>query len=187
MAPILTAISILDNTVFHDPFGQVYFTQADVCDILYRNPKIDLSRFQLEDAEQYNSSIRKLNADLDPIAKYQTPTISLEQFDQDNQNKWMMPKQYQDLDIRTELLARCVNTTQRDRVELELKFFEENNLLDLVRYIKYLVDTMNQHNIVWGVGRGSSTASYVLYLLGLHMIDPIEYDIPLEEFFKQGH
>lgn len=172
--------------MYCDPFGQVYFTQSELCDLLYTNPDLDLSQFQLEDADQYNTSIRKLNVDFKTIGKYQPLDIDITEFDHARQQRWFMPKEYQTLDIGAELLSRCSNETQKDRVRLELAFFEENNLLDLVRYIKYLVDTMNQHNVVWGVGRGSSTASYVLYLLGLHMIDPIEYNIPLEEFFKKG-
>jgi DNA polymerase III alpha subunit len=34
------------------------------------------------------------------------------------------------------------------------------------------------------VGRGSSVASYVLFLIGVHKIDPIKYELPIEEFFK---
>jgi DNA polymerase III alpha subunit len=50
--------------------------------------------------------------------------------------------------------------------------------------MKYVVDTLRENNIVWGVGRGSSVASYVLHLIGVHKIDSIKYNIPIEEFFK---
>lgn len=182
----MTAISISVNNMYCDPYGQVYFTQNEICDLLYTNPELDLSQFRLKDADQYNTSIKKLNVDFRPVERYQQLTIDIAEFDQVRQQKWLMPQEYQNLDIGAELLARCSSEIQKDRVRLELAFFEQNNLLDLVRYIKYLIDTMNQHNIVWGVGRGSSSASYVLYLLGLHMIDPIKYNIPLEEFFKKG-
>jgi DNA polymerase III alpha subunit len=43
---------------------------------------------------------------------------------------------------------------------------------------------MRDNNIVWGVGRGSSVASYVLYLLGIHKIDSIKYNLSPDEFFK---
>jgi DNA polymerase III alpha subunit len=49
-----------------------------------------------------------------------------------------------------------------------------------------MVDVMSEKSLVWGVGRGSSTASYVLYLIGVHSINSIKYDIPIEEFFKLG-
>ena len=52
--------------------------------------------------------------------------------------------------------------------------------------MKYIIDTLRENNVVWGVGRGSSVASYVLFLLGVHKIDSVKYNLPLEEFFKGG-
>ena len=57
-------------------------------------------------------------------------------------------------------------------------------MMAVLKCMKYIVDTLREHNIVWGVGRGSSVASYVLHLLGVHKIDSIKYDIPIGEFFK---
>jgi DNA polymerase III alpha subunit len=57
-------------------------------------------------------------------------------------------------------------------------------LFDLLRYLKYLVDTLKSNNMIWGVGRGSSVASYVLYLLGVHKIDSMFYDLDITEFLR---
>jgi len=62
--------------------------------------------------------------------------------------------------------------------------FQERDMFMILRYLKYLVDTMRKHNIVWGVGRGSSVASYVLYLLGVHRINSLHYDLSIDEFLK---
>ena len=62
--------------------------------------------------------------------------------------------------------------------------FQEREAFDLLRYLKYLVDTMRKNNIVWGVGRGSSVASYVLYLIGVHKINSMYYDLDIAEFLK---
>ena len=43
---------------------------------------------------------------------------------------------------------------------------------------------MRENQLIWGVGRGSSTASYVLYLLGVHRIDSMYYDLDPEEFLR---
>jgi DNA polymerase III alpha subunit len=50
--------------------------------------------------------------------------------------------------------------------------------------MKYLVDTLRKNIIVWGVGRGSSVASYILYLIGVHRIDSLYYDLDIAEFLK---
>ena len=82
------------------------------------------------------------------------------------------------------LYGMCTTSEQTDRVSLELELFIQHNMMDLLYYLKYLVDTMRENNIVWGVGRGSSVASYVLYLLGVHKVDSIKYELDIKEFLK---
>jgi DNA polymerase III alpha subunit len=62
--------------------------------------------------------------------------------------------------------------------------YQERDLFDLLRYLKYLVDVMNDNQVIWGVGRGSSVASYVLYKLGVHRIDSLHYDLDPAEFLR---
>ena len=57
-------------------------------------------------------------------------------------------------------------------------------MIDVLRYLKYLVDTMRKHKIVWGVGRGSSVASYCLFLIGVHRVDSVLYQLDIKEFLK---
>jgi len=57
-------------------------------------------------------------------------------------------------------------------------------MYDVLHVMKYIVDTLRANNILWGVGRGSSVASYVLFLIGIHKVDSIKYNLPIEEFFK---
>lgn len=72
-----------------------------------------------------------------------------------------------------------------DRIEEELHFFSRtNNLLFLFRCMK-LIDSFRADNIVWGVGRGSCCASLILYLLEVHDVDPVKFDIPFEELSKE--
>jgi len=103
------------------------------------------------------------------------------QVDPDN---WYIPNEYKSFDVEKFCLDLCKTTEEQQRVELELKLYRENNFIPVLQAIKYVIDTLRNNNIVWGVGRGSSVASYVLFLLGVHKIDSIKYDIPIEEFFK---
>jgi DNA polymerase III alpha subunit len=43
---------------------------------------------------------------------------------------------------------------------------------------------MRKYDIIWGVGRGSSVASYVLYIIGIHRINSIQYDLDYKEFLR---
>jgi DNA polymerase III alpha subunit len=62
--------------------------------------------------------------------------------------------------------------------------YQERNLFDLLRYLKYLVDVMQTNRMIWGVGRGSSVASYVLYKLGVHKINSLYYELDPAEFLR---
>jgi DNA polymerase III alpha subunit len=62
--------------------------------------------------------------------------------------------------------------------------YQERGLFDLLRYLTYLVEIMKSNSIIWGVGRGSSVASYVLYKLGVHRIDSMYYDLDPLEFLR---
>jgi len=101
-----------------------------------------------------------------------------------NKDNWFMPNSYKSMDIKKYVLDLCKSQQEVDRVNIELEEYEKRNLLMLLRQMKYIVDTLRKNGIVWGVGRGSSVASYVLHLLGVHKINSIKYDIPLNEFFK---
>ena len=95
-----------------------------------------------------------------------------------------MPEEYQQLDIAKHVLDLCSTDAELQRVGEELLLYQERNLFDLLRYLKYLVDVMRSNRLIWGVGRGSSVASYVLYLLGVHRVDSMFYDLDPQEFLR---
>ena len=95
-----------------------------------------------------------------------------------------MPKEYIDMDIAQFVLDQANGTAELQRAGQELILFQERGLFPLLRYLKYLVDTMRANNVVWGVGRGSSIASFVLFLLEVHRINSLYYDLSIDEFLK---
>ena len=99
---------------------------------------------------------------------------------------WFIPKDYQDMDIEAFLIEKCPKENYQRLID-EINLYKQHEMIDVLKAIKYLVDTLRANNIVWGVGRGSSVASYVLYLIGVHKIDSIKYSLPIEEFFKGGN
>jgi DNA polymerase III alpha subunit len=111
-------------------------------------------------------------------------TETLEEFDRRLQQIWHMPKQYKDMDIAQYVLSLCNTDAELQRCGQELLLFQERELFDLLRFLKYLVDTMTANSVIWGVGRGSSVASYVLYKLGVHRIDSMFYDLDPHEFLR---
>jgi DNA polymerase III alpha subunit len=173
----------------YDKYGQAYTTEDELCDMLYQNPNLDLSRFQVSDQPGiYNKSVHQTYADFEQVKCYlpldHKEEVPIELFDWAQQQNWYMPIEYKELDIAQCVLDLCSTQEELQRVGQELLLFQERDLFNLLRYLKYFVDTMRKNNIVWGLGRGSSTASYVLYLLGVHKINSLYYDLPIEEFLK---
>jgi DNA polymerase III alpha subunit len=168
----------------YDQYGQTYTTSNELCDLLYKNPRLDISLFQVEDSLEYNRSVAELHAELDLLDSYHNISQSVEEFDRVLQTNWRMPQEYRELDIAEYALSLCKEEQELQRVGQELLLYQERNLFDLLRYLKYLVDTLRKNNVVWGVGRGSSVASYVLFLLGVHKIDSLYYNLDVEEFLK---
>jgi len=170
----------------YDKFGQAYTTTDDLCDLLYQNPELDLSKFLVEDWDRYNTAVRLTYADLPLVHEYHALPEDYDAavFHRTLQESWRMPQEYRDLDIAEWILAQCRTEPELQRVGKELLLFQERDLFNLLRWLKYFVDTMRANNIVWGVGRGSSVASYVLYLMGVHRINSMYYDLDIEEFLK---
>ena len=100
------------------------------------------------------------------------------------QSNWHMPEEYKNMDIAAHVLSLCRNEAELQRCGTELLLYQERNLFDLLRYLTYLVAVMQDNRIIWGVGRGSSVASYVLYKLGVHRIDSMYYDLDPQEFLR---
>ena len=76
------------------------------------------------------------------------------------------------------------NDQSKQRVSEEMNKFKELGYMNLLKFLHFLVTFMRENKIVWGVGRGSSVASYVLYLLGIHKIDSIQYRLDWQEFIR---
>ena len=100
-----------------------------------------------------------------------------------DKTNWFIPDEYKLLDIEKYLVEQCPEQNYT-RLAEELALFEQNNMIPVLKTMKYVVDTLRKNNIVWGVGRGSSVSSYVLFLIGIHKIDSVKYDLPIDEFFK---
>jgi Bacterial DNA polymerase III alpha NTPase domain len=169
----------------YDQYGQSYTTEAELFELLYQNPELDISRFQVEDAFRYNDAVKSLYADVPQLRPFhRVDWGSAEGFDRHNQSRWYMPTEYKNMDIAQWILDQCQTDAELQRVGEELLLYIDRDLIDLLRYLKYFVDTMRANNIVWGLGRGSSVASYVLYLMGVHKINSIYYDLDIREFLK---
>lgn len=167
-----------------DQFGVAHSSCDELCDLLYQNPDVDLSNIFVDDPALYNNSVKDFYADLPKLKEYNSQLTDVETFDSENQDKWFMPDEYCNMDIANWLLDQCKTQDELQRVGKELLLYQERDLFPLLKQLKYTIDTWRANNIVWGVGRGSSVASYVLYLIGVHRINSMYYDLDIEEFLR---
>jgi len=115
---------------------------------------------------------------------YETPAETNDKYSYKDANNWWMPEEYQTLDIEQYLLNLITTQKQRERVYAELEEFKNREMLPMLQFLVYMVTELKQHNILWGVGRGSSVSSYILYLIGVHKIDSIKYNLDYKEFLR---
>ena len=167
-------------------FGEQIYSQEDVCDFLMQAGDLSVFDGMFVDninTEEMANILEHVPAFID-YNKIAREDLTQQDYDHRCQNTWHMPQEYKQLDIAAHVLSLCNTESQLQRVGQELLLFQERNLFDLLRYLKYLVDTMRENHLIWGVGRGSSVASYVLYLLGVHRIDSMYYDLDPTEFLR---
>lgn len=165
-----------------DKYGQPVYSETDICDLYMSDPNKIIKRVLVESHVNISEII-----DANTIPKLvlnQDNGLTITEFDKNLQNKWLIPEDYLDFDIAKYILDLCHTEEELQRAGAELLLYQERDMFPLLRYLKYLVDTMRSKNIVWGVGRGSSVSSYVLFLLGVHRINSLYYDLSIDEFLK---
>ena len=169
-------------------YGQVSFTTQEVIDSIYAGSQDVINMIDdVQEIDQHNQHCDALNVmPIEPQHKIHTDAT---QFHHTNASNWHMPDNYKNLDIMqwlTEKLVELRLTDSRyvDTLSNELQEYQQRNMMDLLKFLKYMMDTCQEHDIVTGVGRGSSVASLVLYLLGVHAIDPIKYNLDYTEFLR---
>jgi DNA polymerase III alpha subunit len=168
-----------------DDYGNVIFTENGLCDFLMLGNNISELLVENSDtAENFNMLCKQWDHPQDCLTIYEIPKEDLEFYHDLKQNNWLIPLEYKNINIQNWLLAKCNTEQQKTRVLYELTLFEEHKMGPVLLFLIYLVQYMRDHKIVWGVGRGSSVASYCLFLIGVHKIDSIKYSLDIKEFLK---
>jgi len=169
-----------------DHLGQLIYNENDCVDMLMRGQNIPVGGM-LVDATVDLETAAGILENVPEFIKYNelaSQAMTVEDFDHQNQDNWLMPDLYKNLDIAEHVLGLCKSEAALQRVGQELLLYQARDLFDLLRYLKFLVDIMKQNNLIWGVGRGSSVASYVLYLLNVHRVDSLHYNLDIAEFLR---
>lgn len=112
-------------------------------------------------------------------------------------NEWNIPDDYKNIVLKPYILSKlykeivAANFSDDDvdariaRVDVELALWAEHELELFLKALIYIVESFVVNDVVWGVGRGSSCCCYILYLIGIHNVDSVLYNLELSDFFKE--
>jgi DNA polymerase III alpha subunit len=166
-----------------DKFGNPIFNSQDIFKFLYQGKISNLKEVTVD----YSDEIKQLEQTAGfTFQRFneQLESIDIADFDVALQSDWFMPEEYKDFDVESWCIDRCTTSEQINRVKEEILAYRNKNMIPLLQWTKHFVDTCNNNGIVWGVGRGSSVASFVLFLLGVHQIDSVKYNLDWQEFLR---
>jgi hypothetical protein len=184
---MLWYLLILKNLMKQNNFGEIVFSENDICDLLMQGHNVDsLKQVVVDQTVNLEKLVMHIERP-DSLLTWTFPynqEISVPEFHLMQQMNWHMPEEYKQLDIAAYILGLCTTEAELQRCGEELLLYQERDLFNLLKYLKYLVDVMTKNKIIWGVGRGSSVASYVLYKLEVHRINSMFYNLDVHEFLR---
>ncbi len=163
-----------------DENGKVVYEVDGLIDILLNGGRIPSDiNFETNDETRLYNKYSKLFG-----SEKQLRNVSRQTTHEQNQDNWFMPKKYIELDL-DDYFSKLITTPKEvDRVAMELKRWEEKKFTNVLKFCIYFMDYVKENDIIIGVGRGSSCSSYLLFLIGLHRVDSIKYDLDITEFLK---
>lgn len=166
-----------------DKYSNPIFSEQDIFEALYKGQT--LSPVMMVEKTPETEKLEEQLGFIFPLPYPASFDVDVEEYDHATQSNWNMPDEYKLMDIEQWIRDQGPPWDPNfTRIEEELAAYKARDMLDLLRWLKYFVDTCSKEQVLWGLGRGSSVASYVLYLIGVHNIDPIKYNLDWQEFLR---
>jgi DNA polymerase III alpha subunit len=148
------------------------------------------SKYKVKFVNEMNSLVQEYNKHVSKEKEIKVKTAS-----RDISIEWTIPERFKNLDIfehlvkmHGELMADC-DQQELDKRELrlcqEIYKFKQLGLDDVLRAVIWIINSLTTNNVVWGVGRGSSVSSYVLYVIGVHDVDSFQYGLNIDDFLHE--
>ncbi len=165
------------KTVLSTNMPSTAICETDLVELLYQGKSgaltVDASVLEL-----YANGCKQL--DLEQVFTAQPLNGTIEE----NVKQWYIPTDIKELDLNVFFAERVSTVEEALRVAEELALYRERGMEPMLRFMIHLVNVMRENKIVWGVGRGSSVSSYLLYLVGLHSINSVKYNLDIKEFIR---
>lgn len=173
-------VKLKNRTLWFD--GDSSIEANDVLDLLIKG--ISIKQIYVQ---EITDEVRKYNELADKNER-----ISVKTKIRDYDFSWNIPDEYKNMNVNDYVMRKLeggikgkpksYSIIRIKRVLKELKLYKRYGLMDVLRMLIYMINKMKSANIVWGIGRGSSVSSYVLYLIEVHDIDSVKYELDISEF-----
>jgi DNA polymerase III alpha subunit len=161
--------------------GSVINDQSTLCEILYNDRDIGgCFNNDSDEIKRFHLANKLCDTEIpEPSFTQDLPYKNIRW-----QDHWFTPESYINLDLQEWCMAKCTSNEEKSRVIYEIAEFEKRQMIPAIKHMMYCADTWRKNNVVWGVGRGSSVSSFVLYLIGINRINPLKYNLDLLEWLK---
>ena len=164
------------KTVLHN-MPVTSLKEADLVELLYQGKSGPLTVAN-DMLQSYNAGCQALGQE--PVFMVKEIPESVE----DAVTQWNIPDSIANLDLDVYFAEKVNSVEEAIRVAEELALYRERKMEPMLRFMIHLVNVMQENKIVWGVGRGSSVSSFLLYLVGLHSINSVKYNLDIKEFIR---
>lgn len=151
--------------------------EADLVELLYQGKSGALT-VNKDMLTNYNAGCQALGQTPVFIVKDIPDTV------EDAIKEWNIPQAIAELDLDVYFAEKVTSIEEGVRVAEELALYRERKMEPMLRFMIHLVNVMKENKIVWGVGRGSSVSSFLLYLAGLHSVNSVKYNLDIKEFIR---
>jgi len=173
------------ESVKTNKYGQSILSSENLRELLLQGKNIGhLNVIRDDDIELYEKFQAELLRNATVFLDEPEEILSFAEFHKLKADEWIFPLEYQNINVLDWLLSKCKTQKEIDRVNKEYAMYEERNLLMLLRLFIFLIDHMRANKFIWGVGRGSSVSSYILYLIGVHRVDSLKYNLDIDDYLK---
>lgn len=171
--------------IITNKYGQAILSSNHLKELLLQGKNIGhLNVIRDEEIELFEQFQSELLPETITFLDAPEEKLTFDEFHEQCADEWVFPVVYQQIDVHAWLIDKCKSEQEKTRVDEEYKLYEERDLIMLLRLFIFLVDYMRKNKFIWGVGRGSSVSSYILYLIGVHRVDSLKYGFDIKDYLK---
>ena len=130
-------------------YGEPIVNCNDLIELVYQGYDVNKVKVNDDRVEKYNTIVEELALDWPSLQKLTDIDITVEDYDRALQSDWYMPDEYKQMNVEDHIRSLAKTQEEKIRVEEELILYRKYNVLNVLKFLVYLIETMRDNNIVW--------------------------------------